>query len=231
MVVGIVVALAVGAPVAWVTLDGSSSPHEPTAVAKRAQAAATGSQHRRSSQASPLFLGGDASCSDFQQIEMHGVPTRVFVDGDGSLGGGSAALRARLLPPKGSFIQVIEASVGNEVEVSAQLHNSGYDGLEGVAVAASISGYHEDCWRIIEAARDETPGMLGDARFGPILIRLKGAKRAALEYVKGSTTLLDREGHLVVTLPDGVVTRGIPIPFSIPGGYTDYLNFRVRIIR
>lgn len=134
----------------------------------------------------------------------------------------------RLLP-NGGFLPLISVSVGTEVEVSARLHNPDYSSAEGVSISASVSGDREACWRIVATASVKS-FPVAHPQLGPALIRLQGRSRATLEYVRGSTTLLDEQGHTVVaSLPDGVTTGGIALPYAVPGGTAYFLNFRVRV--
>jgi hypothetical protein len=68
------------------------------------------------------------------------------------------------------------------------------------------------------------------ARLGPALILLQGAGSATLEYVRGSTELVDEHGRtLTADLADGVTRRNISLPYDVPGGAAYFLHFRVRI--
>jgi hypothetical protein len=183
---------------------------------------------RQSSRTPIPLLSGDASCNDLRQSASQTRGTRLFIDSPGQIGGGTGALRARLLP-NGGFLPLISVSVGNEVEVSARLHNPDYSSAEGVSVSASISANREACWRVVATVGVKS-FPVGRSQLGPALIRLQGLGRATLEYVAGSTALLDEQGHtLVASLPDGITTGGVALPYAVPGGTAYFLSFRVRV--
>lgn len=174
------------------------------------------------------LLSSDASCADFQNTTASVEGTQLLVDSPGRIGSGSGNLKARILPD-GEFMQLLEVSLGSEVEVKTLLHNGNYTAADGVSVSASITSDRGMCWRMMVTARvpsapDEEP------RLGPALILLRQGGPAALEYVPGSTKLLDERSHvLTANLPDGVTQRGVALPYAVPGGTAYFLSFRVRV--
>jgi hypothetical protein len=180
------------------------------------------------SQAPDPLLSSDASCADFQNTAAAMEGTQLLVDSPGTIGRGSGNLKARILPD-GEFLQLLEVSLGSEVEVKTLLHNGNFTAADGVSVSASIAGDHGVCWRMMVTARvpsapDEEP------RLGPALILLRQGGPAALEYVPGSTRLLDERSHVITAdLPDGVMQRGVSLPYAVPGGTAYFLSFRVRV--
>lgn len=214
--------LGVAATIATFILSeaGSSTKHPKDTMS-------TSSAHRQSSEAPEPGLSSDASCRDFRETASRGQAKQLPIDSPGQIDGGDG-LRARILP-NGSFRSLINVSVGSEVEVSALLHNSAYSSADDVSVSASISAEGEGCWRIIVTASG--PSFPGDhPQLGPSLIRLKHASPAALEYVMGSTSLLDERRRILSTdLRDGVTRGGISLPYAVPGGSAYFLDFRVRI--
>jgi hypothetical protein len=178
------------------------------------------------SQAPNPLLSEDASCADFQNTATPVEGTQLLVDSPGRIGGGSGKLKARLLPD-GEFVQLLKVSLGSEVEVKALLHNSNFTAADGVSVSASIVGDSGVCWRMMVTARVPPDG---EPRLGPALILLRQGGPAALEYVPGSTRLLDERSHVITAdLPDGVTQRGVELPYAVPGGTAYFLSFRVRL--
>lgn len=171
------------------------------------------------------YLSPDASCSAFRRTRVRAGVRRVLVDSPGQITGLFSARRL----PDGKFVPLVNVSVGDEVEVSARLHNPSYSSAEGVSVSASISADHGACWLITATAHvrslpsDHPP-------FGPTLIRLDGGGPAELAYLAGSTSLLDQEGHALATgLADPTAKGGLLIPYAVPGGTAYFLNFRLRV--
>lgn len=180
------------------------------------------------SQAPSPMLSSDASCADFQNTAAPVEGAQLLVDSPGTIGSGSGNLKARILPD-GEFLQLLKVPLGSEVEVKALLHNGNYTAADRVSVSASIAGDSGVCWRMMVTARvpsapDEEP------RLGPALILLRQGGLAALEYVPGSTRLLDERSHVIsADLPDGVTQRGVALPYAVPGGTAYFLGFRVRV--
>jgi hypothetical protein len=182
----------------------------------------------QSAEAPTPFLSSDASCDDFQKIAADVGGRRLLVDSPGRIGGGSGNVRARVLP-NGTFLPLTKVSVGNEVEVKTLLHNGNYTAADGVSVSASITVARGDCWRIVVKAKvQSSPG--DEPRLGPAIVLLKDGGPAALEYVSGSTKLLDERSHVITEdLPDGVTRGGISLPYAVPGGTAYFLSFRARV--
>lgn len=224
-VVGVLIALVVGLHAlrsgssTGSQIGGDSKATSPPTSHKPSEVQATGPE--------PPGLSSNASCSDFTNATLHGRGHQVLVDSPGEIDGGSG-MRARVLPG-GSFLQVIKVVAGDEVEISALLHNGNFSAADGISVSASISPDHGRCWRLDEAVRVQTsPG--GEARLGPALILLENGGPATLRYVQGSTKLEDHEGRtLAVGLPDGMTRGWISLPYSVPGGTAYFLSFRVRV--
>jgi hypothetical protein len=181
-----------------------------------------------SSQTPGPLLSGSASCSDFRGTAGHPRRERLLVDSPGEIGGSTEDVRTRI-PPSGNFLQILNVSIGDEVEVAALLHNPSYGAAEGVSASASISASRGVCWRIFVRVRVQSfPS--DHPRLGPALVRLKRGGPATLEYVRGSTELLDEHGRtLAADLADGITQRGISLPYAVPGGTAYLLHFRVRV--
>jgi len=151
-----------------------------------------------------------------------------MVDSPGIIEGGSGNLRARVLPD-GDFQSLLDVSLGNEVEVKALLHNGNYSAADGLSASASIAGDRGVCWRLMLTVKvPSAPGE--EPRLGPALIFLRHAGPATLEYVPGSTELLDEQSHVITAdLPDGVARGGIALPYDVPGGTAYFLSFRIQV--
>lgn len=201
-----------------VSQGGSSAPARTTSTG--------GAVFTIGSKPPPLNLNEGPSCSDLEQAAQSNGGRTMFVDSPGEIGGGAAALEGVLLP-NGRYGEIVEAKPSSEVEMSARLHNGDYSSAEEVTLAVHVSSYHGTCWRLIGVVNSRTNGL--PEKLGPTLIRLNGGK-GDLEYVTGSTTLLDHKGEALVSrLADSVISGGIALPLGIPGGTTEYVNFRVRL--
>jgi hypothetical protein len=174
------------------------------------------------------LISSDATCAEFTNTAAGDNGRRVLVDSPGKIGGGANDVRSRALPGE-EFSTVSRVVAGDEVEIKALLHNGNYTAAEGVSVAASISTYQGKCWRVTERVRvqsypEDTP------QLGPALILLKHGRQATLEYVPGSTQLVEEQGNPLATdLADGVTQGGIRLPYAVPGGTAYFLSFRVRV--
>jgi hypothetical protein len=94
-------------------------------------------------------------------------------------------------------------------------------------LAVHVTAHDGTCWRLIGVVNSRTNG--GPEPLGPLLIRLNGSK-GDFDYVTGSTTLFDSRGNVLVPrLADSVLNGGITLPLDIPGGTTEFVNFRVRM--
>jgi hypothetical protein len=192
---------------------------------RAATSSASGVQFK-SGKPPPLNLNEGANCADLEQAALHGLGRTVFIDSPGSIDGGTRALEGVLMP-NGRYGNIVEAGPGAEVEVSALLHNSDYSSASEVTVAVHVSPYRGTCWRFIGVVNSRTNG--APLPVGPMLIRLNGGK-GVLEYVVGSTRLLDAKGKVLVPrLADSIIYGGITLPLEISGGTTEFVNFRVRI--
>lgn len=176
---------------------------------------------------SPL-ISSHASCADFTTTAARSDGRRVLVDSPGEIGGGANDVRSRVLPGE-EFSAVSRVMAGDEVEIKSLLHNGNYTAADGVSVSASISTYRGKCWRVMERVRVQSyPG--DTPRLGPALILLEDRGEATLEYVPGSTQLMDEQGNPLTTdLSDGVTQGGIRLPYAVPGGTAYFLSFRVRV--
>lgn len=70
--------------------------------------------------------------------------------------------------------------------------------------------------------RDKSP-------LGPVLIQLRGADRAHLEYVKGSVRLFDGKELIASDLPKSLLAGKTMLPYSVPGGTTFFVNWQMRV--
>ena len=175
------------------------------------------------------YLSTNASCVDFSASGLLSPDRRMFVDSPGQIGGGGGSLSARILP-SGKFHQLIRTSVGEEVELSARLHNPSYSSAEGISVSLSISAERGICWRIIATAKVQSFPGEDNPRLGPTLILIGRDESGRLEYVKNSARLLDEEGHtLAAGLADDLTKGGLSIPYAVPGGTAYFLNWRFRV--
>jgi len=188
----------------------------------------------RSSSSSPSYtpdpyLSADASCADFSTSALRNSGRQVFVDSPGQIGGGGGSLSARILP-NGRFHQLIRISVGEEVELSARLHNPSYSSAEGISVSLSISAERGICWRILAIANVQSFPGEDHPQLGPALIRIGRGESGRLEYVRSSARLLDEKGHtLAAGLADDLLKGGLSIPYAVPGGTAYFLNWRFRV--
>lgn len=115
------------------------------------------------------------------------------MDSPGQIGGNGDSLSARVLP-KGRFHHLIRTSVGEEVELSARLHNPSYSSAEGISVSLSISAERGICWRILATAKVQSFPGEDHPRLGPTLIRIGRGESGRLEYVKGSAGCWTKKG-------------------------------------
>lgn len=163
------------------------------------------------------YLSTDASCADFSASALRSPGKLVLVDSPGQIGGSGDSLSARVLP-NGRFHHLIRTSVGEEVELSARLHNPSYLSAEGISVSSSISAERGVCWRMIATAKVRSCPGEDHPRLGPTLIRIGRGQSGRLEYVKGSARLLDEKGHtLAAGLADDLIKGGLSIPYAVAG--------------
>jgi hypothetical protein len=227
-VVGVVVAV-ISLAVIIVPLVLNSGSGAPPAVKTSSEAASTKPSPQSSGTEAPApLISSEATCAEVTDTAAGDYGRRVLIDSPGKIGGGANDVRSRVLPGE-EFSTVSRVVAGDEVEVKALLHNGNYTAADGVSVAASISTYQGKCWRVTERVRvqsypEDTP------RLGPALILLEHGGQATLEYVPGSTQLMEEQGNPLATdLADGVTQGGIRLPYAVPGGAAYFLSFRVRV--
>jgi hypothetical protein len=178
-------------------------------------------------QPAPPELNADATCATVRDASVREVHRAIFVDSPGQLMGGSA-FRGRVLG-NGEFIELITVAKGDVVELSARLADPAYGAVEGVVVTATVTPGGHGCWKITARARDH--GVAPNIALGHTLVVLQPNSGATVQYVPGSTRLLDRHGKVIVRLPDGVTQDGIAIPYQVPPAAIDvyYVNWEMRI--
>lgn len=121
----------------------------------------------------------------------------------------------------------LRARSGEEVDLSVMLSNTQYGTVRQVAVAVGIAERLGECWRldgVIHAAGEN------DTHFGPMLIQSQsGLESEQLMYVSSSTRLLEEDGNELAKLPDRIVGEGVRLPYSLPGGTSYYVDFRMKL--
>jgi hypothetical protein len=227
-IVGVIslVLTAAGTMIAVSQLGGGSSATDTGGSSK--PISTSGSTQSSGAEAPSPLISSEASCADFTTTAAHRDGRRILVDSPGEIGGGANDVRSRVLPGE-EFSAVSRVVAGDEVEIKSLLHNRNYTAADGVSVSVSISTYQGRCWRVMERVRVQSyPG--DTPRLGPALILLEHRGEATLEYVPGSTQLMDEHGNPLTTdLSDGVTQGGIRLPYAVPGGTAYFLSFRVRI--
>ena len=226
-IVGVIslILTAAGTAIAVSQLGGGSSATHTGGSSK--PISTSGSRPSSDAEAPSPLISSDATCADFTSTAARSDGHRVLVDSPGEIDGG-ADVRSRVLPSE-EFSAVSRVMAGDEVEIKSLLHNGNYTAADGVSVSASISTYQAKCWRVMERVRVQSfPG--DTPRLGPALILLEHGGKATLEYVPGSTQLMDEQGNPLATdLSDGVTQGGIRLPYAVPGGTAYFLSFRVRV--
>lgn len=198
-----------------------------SAVTPTAATSVTGSATTREPSAPKVYVNPEATCDEYADAAAQVEGRRLLVGSPGQLAGGPAVELRRL--PGGKYSRIVKAMQGDVLNVSTQLGNTEYGSLGGLSVTTSISTDRGQCWRIIVSAKEPgTPDR--EVVWDPVLILLEHGGPTSLEYVAGSTVLMEEDGRILGgVLPDGIVGNWISLPYEIPGGKTYYLNFELRI--
>jgi len=66
-----------------------------------------------------------------------------------------------------------------------------------------------------------------------LILTSPGEPASRLRYVASSTRLIDQRSALIGALPDGIIGRGIALPFEIPPASVDayYLEWLIYVQR
>ncbi len=147
----------------------------------------------------------------------------VLADSPGQIEGGNI-YQIENLTQKTAFANPATANACDEVEYSARLHNSEYGQLNTVTVSVSLPS---------TAATSNTSTITATSTNGSPLTTtatttLNLTSSQTVSYVNGSTQLLDTNGNVLETLPDGITGSGVNIG-SLAGSATEYINFKANI--
>jgi len=108
------------------------------------------------------------------------------------------------------FTDPVTATCGDTVQFKVRIHNPGPDALTGVKVSATLptAAATSHSSKVTVSADNANPASTSDTA------GVNLDKSGTLQYVAGSTELLDAHNSKLSTLPDGVVNGSV----NIPGG-------------
>jgi hypothetical protein len=179
-------------------------------------------------QSPPPRLNADATCASVRDASAGQSHRAIFVDSPGQLEAGSA-IKGKILPD-GPFMELLRVAEGDELEFGVKLFDAEYGAVQGVVLAVVPTPSGDGCWRMIARAHSQTEGP-GTLTLGQMFVVLASRSRPGLEYVPGSTRLLDVHDKLIAHLPDGVTRHEVSIPYEIPPASVDiyYVNWEMRV--
>jgi uncharacterized repeat protein (TIGR01451 family) len=126
-------------------------------------------------------------------------------------GGNIYRVRIASSAASGGFTDPLAATCGNTVQFRVRIHNTGPDALTGVRVQATldsaVAASHSS--KVTVSATNANPTSVTDTA------GVNLDKAASLNYVAGSTELLDPNGATLSTLGDGITTTGVDVPGGV----------------
>lgn len=126
----------------------------------------------------------------------------------GQLGSGDIYRVRNLSDNQSDFVVTANADLCETVQFKVRIHNSGPKTLEGVKVKATLtSGVRKDHSSTVTISADNNRA---DAvATGTAGVNL--SKAGSLNYVSGSTELLDANGNKLSTMGDTILTSGVTV--------------------
>lgn len=170
-----------------------------------------------------------ATCESLErQLAVTTAAARRFrADSPGQLSGG-AQLLARLVPSSpSSYARILHVTGGDVVELSLELHNTEYGTVQNPRVEVDVPFGVASCWSIGATETANEPDV--PAKADPIFLLAPKGRKLRVSGVAGSTVLLDNKGQVLSRLPDGIGAKILNLPFAVPGGATQFVNFKLRI--
>lgn len=156
-------------------------------------------------------------------IPAVGFAGLAMADSPGQIESGNI-YKIQNITQKTDFANPATANACDELEYSVQLHNPDYDTISNVVANATLpSG----------ASTSNTSKMTVTYSGGvnssvSATATLNLASAQSVSYVSGSTELLNVNGQLIKTLPNGVIGSGVNIG-NLAGSTTEYVNFEAKV--
>jgi hypothetical protein len=151
------------------------------------------------------------------------APSAAMADGLGQIGGGPI-YRIKNLTQNVDYTNPASANACDDLEYSVRLHNPGYGSISDLNVTMTLPS---------ASGNSNTSTMTATYQGGAVssttataTVNLTSAR--SISYVAGSTQLLDTNGQLVKSLPDGVTQSGINLG-DLNGSTTEYVNFEAKV--
>jgi hypothetical protein len=133
--------------------------------------------------------------------------------------------------PNGGYERAIRVARGDTVRFSMELNNTSYSGIENMAAAAHVSRMAGGCWRVLVWVHSTAPTI----HSYPVYLVNPARQDIRVLPIAGSTKLWlwdtsDHKDHRLSTLQDGILSpSGIPVPYTMQGGTTWFVDFDARI--
>jgi hypothetical protein len=147
----------------------------------------------------------------------------AMADGLGQVGGGPI-YRIKNITQNVDYTNPASANACDELEYSVRLHNPGYGSISDLNVTMTLPS---------ATGTSNTSTMTATYQGGAVssttataTVDLTSAQ--SISYVSGSTQLLDVNGNVVKSLPDGVTQSGINLG-DLNGSTTEYVNFEAKV--
>jgi uncharacterized repeat protein (TIGR01451 family) len=148
----------------------------------------------------------------------------AFADSPGQIENGNI-YRIQNVTQNVNFANPASANACDELEYSVQLHNPGYDQISNIVTTATLpsgSATSNTSKMNIVYSDGIDSGINASA-----ILNLTTSQ--SVTYVSGSTELLDVNGKLIETLPDGITTGSGVNVGGLAGSTTEYVNFEVKV--
>jgi hypothetical protein len=147
----------------------------------------------------------------------------VFAESPGQIGGGNI-YRIENLTQKTTFANPATANACDELEYSAQLHNPDYENLDSITVNVTLPATAGTS----NVSTIKTYSADGNPTTTTATTTLNLTSAQSVSYVNGTTELLDSNGNVIKTLPDGITQNGVNIG-NLNGSTTEFINFEAKV--
>lgn len=156
-------------------------------------------------------------------IPVAGAVAPVAADSPGQIETGDI-YRVKNVTKNTDYATTATANACEELQYSARFHNPGYGAINHIMAKATLqSGANTSNTSNISATWSDG---IGSGASASVNVNLSSAQ--SIDYENGSAKLLDVDGNVIKTLPDGIVGSGVDVG-SLNGSTTEYVIFRAKV--
>lgn len=148
----------------------------------------------------------------------------ALADSPGQLATGPYVYRVKNVTTNGTYASTANASACDVVQYTTELNNGGFGGLTNIIVKASLpSSSSTSIASTVTATPDQGASF---CTTGTATVNF--SSNQSLNYVNGSTQLLDVNGKLIKNLPDTITTSGVNVG-DLLGSTTEFVHLQAKV--